>query len=138
MDFIKVSIITLLLILIDQTDSSYTPPRLEIKRLSNTPIISSWNNDSTFLYNYNSAFMPMWNDTDSATLLVRVQNLRSDAKSIYDAGPSKIAWSQTVDSSYLKYTPITKNNIIIDNNQEYQLFGVEDPRVVFFDNTYYL
>ena len=109
-----------------------------MKRLSAVPIISSWDNDSDYLYNYNSAFMPTVNDPDAVALLVRVQNLRSDAKSIYDIGPSRIAWSRSVDSSHLKYTRVTKDNVLIDIDQEYQSLGVEDPRIVLVGNTYYL
>jgi predicted GH43/DUF377 family glycosyl hydrolase len=109
-----------------------------MKRLSNVPLISSWNNNSDFLYNYNSAFMPSINDPNAAALLVRVQNLRNDSKSIYDVGPSKIALSRSTDSSYLHYTYITEKDIIIDTDQEYQSIGVEDPRLVLFGNTYYL
>ena len=100
-------------------------------RLSNVPLISSWNNNSDFLYNYNSAFMPSINDPNAAALLVRVQNLRNGSKSIYDVGPSKIALSRSIDNSYLQYTYITEQDIIIDNDRDYQAIGVEDPRVLF-------
>lgn len=119
-------------------DSSYIPPKFDITRLSQTPIISSWSNNSDFLYNYNSGYMPMMNDTDFATLLVRVQNLKTAPSSIYDVGPSKIAWTQTSDKTYLNYKYITYENIIIDNDRYYQLVGVEDPRVTLVDGTYYL
>ncbi len=117
---------------------SYVPPHLEMTRLSTKPILSTWNNNSDFLYNYNSAFMPTINDSGAAALLVRVQNLRNGSKSIYDVGPSKIALSRSTDSSYLKYTYIREQDVIIDNDQEYQAVGAEDPRLVLFNNTYYV
>lgn len=117
---------------------AYVPPRFEMKRLSNVPIISSWNNNSDFLYNYNSAFMPSINDSKAVALLVRVQNLRNDSKTIYDIGPSRLALARSVDSSNLKYSYITEKDILIDTDREYQSIGVEDPRIVLFNNTYYL
>ncbi len=127
-----------LILLLGSSSLSYVPPRFEMKRLSNVPLISSWNNNSDFLYNYNSAFMPTVNNSDAAALLVRVQNLKNGSKSIYDVGPSKIALSRSTDSTYLKYTYITEQDIIIDNDREYQTVGAEDPRIVLFNNTYYL
>jgi predicted GH43/DUF377 family glycosyl hydrolase len=127
-----------LILLLGSSSLSYVPPRFEMKRLSNVPLISSWNNNSDFLYNYNSAFMPTVNNSDAVALLVRVQNLKNGSKSIYDVGPSKIALSRSTDSSYLKYTYITEQDIIIDNDREYQSEGAEDPRIVLFNNTYYL
>jgi predicted GH43/DUF377 family glycosyl hydrolase len=109
-----------------------------MKRLSNVPLISSWNNNSDFLYNYNSALMPIVNNSDAVALLVRVQNLKNGSKSIYDVGPSKIALTRSTDSTYLKYTYITEQDIFIDNDQQYQSEGAEDPRIVLFNNTYYL
>ena len=117
---------------------AYVPPRFEMKRLSNVPIISSWNNNSDFLYNYNSAFMPTINDSNAAALLVRVQNLRNDSKTIYDIGPSRLALARSTDSSYLKYSYISEKDILIDIDREYQSIGVEDPRIVLYNNTYYL
>jgi predicted GH43/DUF377 family glycosyl hydrolase len=127
-----------LILLLGSSSLSYVPPRFEMKRLSNVPLISSWNNNSDFLYNYNSAFMPTVNNSDAVALLVRVQNLKNGSKNIYDVGPSKIALSRSTDSSYLKYTYITEQDIIIDNDREYQSVGAEDPRIVLFNNTYYL
>ncbi len=138
MSSLKLIIILFIVVLLSSYSYSYIPPRIEMKRLSNVPLISSWNNNSDFLYNYNSAFMPSINDPNAAALLVRVQNLRNDSKSIYDVGPSKIALSRSTDSSYLHYTYITEKDIIIDTDQEYQSIGVEDPRLVLFGNTYYL
>jgi len=138
MDSFKLNIILFLVVLLNSYGLSYVLPRIEMTRLSNVPIISSWNNDSVFLYNYNSAFMPTANDPDAVALLVRVQNLRNDSKSIYDVGPSRLALSRSIDSSHLKYTPITEQDILIDTDQEFQKFGVEDPRIVLYGNTYYL
>jgi predicted GH43/DUF377 family glycosyl hydrolase len=135
---LKLNISLLLVVLLGSSCLSYVPPRFEMKRLSNVPLISSWNNNSDFLYNYNSAFMPTVNNSDAVALLVRVQNLKNGSKSIYDVGPSKIALSRSTDSSYLKYTYITEQDIIIDNDREYQTVGAEDPRIVLFNNTYYL
>ena len=138
MALLKCNIILFLVVMISSYSLSYVPPRIEMKRLSDVPIISSWNNNSDFLYNYNSAFMPTVNDPDAAALLVRVQNLHNGSTSIYDVGPSKIALSRSMDSSHLSYTRITQQDIIIDNDREYQSIGVEDPRIVLFNNTYYL
>ncbi|CAF4635069.1 unnamed protein product, partial [Rotaria sp. Silwood2] len=135
---VKLNIIVFLVVLFTSYSLSYVPPCITMKRLSNVPIISSWNNNSDFLYNYNSAFMPTINDSDGVALLVRVQNLSNNSKTIYDVGPSKIALSRSIDSTYLKYTYITQQDIIIDTDREYQSIGVEDPRMVLFNNTYYL
>jgi len=135
---LKLNIILFLVVLLISYSLSYVPPRLEMKRLSNVPLISSWNNNSVFLYNYNSGFMPAVNDTDPGALLVRVQNVKNGSKSIYDVGPSKLALSRSTDSSYLKYTYITEQDVIMDTDQEFQVLGVEDPRVVLFNNTYYV
>jgi predicted GH43/DUF377 family glycosyl hydrolase len=135
---LKLNISLFLVVLLGSSSLSYFPPRFEIKRLSNVPLISSWNNNSDFLYNYNSAFMPTVNNSDAVALLVRVQNLKNGSKSIYDIGPSKLALSRSTDSSYLKYTYITEQDIIVDNDRDYQSVGAEDPRIVLFNNTYYL
>ncbi len=138
MALLKLNISLFLVVLLSLSSLSYVPPRFEMKRLSNVPIISSWNNNSDFSYNYNSAFMPTVNNSDAVALLVRVQNLRNGSKSIYNVGPSRLALSRSTDSSYLKYTYITEQDIIIDTDQEYQTDGTEDPRIVLFNNTYYL
>jgi predicted GH43/DUF377 family glycosyl hydrolase len=82
--------------------------------------------------------MPSVNNSDAVALLVRVQNLKNGSKSIYDVGPSKLALSRSIDSTYLKYSYITEQDIIIDNDREYQTVGAEDPRIVLYNNTYYL
>jgi predicted GH43/DUF377 family glycosyl hydrolase len=135
---LKFNLILFLVLLFTSYSFSYVPPRLEMKRLSNLPIISSWNNNSDFLYNYNSAFMPTINDPNAVALLVRVQNLKNGSKSIYDVGPSRLAVSRSTDDSLLKYTYITQKDVIIDIDREYQAIGAEDPRIVLFNNTYYL
>jgi predicted GH43/DUF377 family glycosyl hydrolase len=135
---LKLNISPFLVVLLVSCSLSYVPPRLELKRLSNVPLISSWNNNSDFLYNYNSAFMPTVNNSDAVALLVRVQNIKNGSESIYNVGPSKLALSRSTDSSYLKYTTITEEDIIIDTDREYQSLGAEDPRIVLFNNTYYL
>jgi predicted GH43/DUF377 family glycosyl hydrolase len=135
---LKLNISLFLVVLLGSSCLSYVPPRFEMKRLSNVPLISSWNNNSDFLYNYNSAFMPTVNNSDAVALLVRVQNLNNGSKSIYSVGPSKLALSRSTDSSYLKYTYITEQDIIVDNDRDYQSMGAEDPRIVLFNNTYYL
>lgn len=138
MDLLNLNIALLLGVLCISYGFAYVPPRIEVNRLSSTPIISSWDNNSDFLYNYNSAFMPTVNDPDAVALLVRVQNLRNDSKTIYDVTGSKIAVSRSIDNTYLKYTHISQKDIIIDSDREYQSLGVEDPRIVLFNNTYYL
>jgi hypothetical protein len=55
-----------------------------MKRLSTQPIISSWDNNSDFLYNYNTAIMPIMNDRNLVALLVRAQDLVNDSKTTYD------------------------------------------------------
>ena len=134
----KLSWTLLSMILWCSYSSSYIPPYFEMKRLSMKPVISSWANNSEFLYNYNSAFMPMKDNPNMITLLVRVQNLLNDSKTIYDVGPSKIAVSRTIDNNYLTYSYITQDNIIIDIDRDYQSLGAEDPRIVLFNETYYL
>ena len=135
---LKFSVITIVFVYLNSCCLSYVPPRIEMKRLSTVPLISSWSNNSEFLYNYNSAFMPSINDCDAVALLVRVQNLRNDSKSIYDVGPSKLALTPSLDKTYLNYTYITRDDILIDNDREFQSIGVEDPRIVLYNNTYYL
>lgn len=82
--------------------------------------------------------MPIIDDPNAVALLVRVQNLEKNAKTIYDVGPSLIALTRNVDNSLLKYTKITENDILIDLSQEYQSIGVEDPRLVLDGNVYYV
>jgi predicted GH43/DUF377 family glycosyl hydrolase len=82
--------------------------------------------------------MPTINDPNAVALLVRVQNLKNGSKSIYDVGPSRLAVSRSTDDSLLKYTYITQQDVIIDIDREYQAIGAEDPRIVLFNNTYYL
>lgn len=135
---LKLNANVFLVVLLVSSGVSYVPPRFEMKRLSNVPIISSWNNNSDFVYNYNSAFMPTVNNSDAVALLVRVQNINNGSKSIYSVGPSKLALSRSTDSSYLNYTYITENDIIIDTDRDYQSLGAEDPRIVLFNKTYYL
>ncbi|CAF1345969.1 unnamed protein product [Adineta steineri] len=106
-------------------------------RRSDLPIISSWDKNSDFLYNYNSAFMPMKDDSNAVTLLVRVQDLL-DNSSIYNVGPSKIAVSRSIDANHLKYSHVRHEDIIIDIDQDYQALGAEDPRVVLHNGVYYL
>ena len=117
---------------------SYVPPLVEMKRLSDKPIISSWDRNSDFLYNYNSAFMPTSNDPSAVTLLVRVQDQLNDSTSIYDVGPSKIAVSRSTTTDHLAYSYVGKENVILDTDVSFQSNGVEDPRVVLHGNTYYL
>ncbi|CAF0766928.1 unnamed protein product [Didymodactylos carnosus] len=108
-------------------------------RLSSQPVISKWSNQSDFLYNYNTAYMPMRNDANTMILAVRVQNLLPNAKTIYDVAPSKIAISKSIDGNQLKYTYIREEDVIIDpDDQPYQNTGAEDPRIVLYNNTYYL
>jgi predicted GH43/DUF377 family glycosyl hydrolase len=138
MAFSRVHTVLFIVISLSSYSFSYVPPRFEMKRLSNDPIISSWDKNSDFLYNYNSAFMPMKNDPNAITLLVRVQDLVNNPTNIYDVGPSKIAVSHSIDNGYLKYSHISQQNVIIDTDQDYQALGAEDPRVVLFNGTYYL
>lgn len=131
---------TLLLVLISIgfAAGAYVPPYIEVTRLSNQPIISSWSNNSEFLYNYNCAYMPTINDPHAVSLLVRVQNLRKGATTIYDVGPSLVALTHSIDPNHLEYTRITQSDIILDLSEEYQSLGVEDPRVVVAGDTYYV
>ena len=82
--------------------------------------------------------MPLINDPSAVTLLVRVQNLLNDSKTIYDVGPSKIAVSRSLGRDHLKYSDIREQNVLIDTDRDYQSLGVEDPRVVLYNNIYYL
>ncbi len=134
----KIYFVIYLVVIWSSYSLSYVPPRFEMKRLSSEPIISSWNNNSDFLYNYNSAYMPIKDNPNTVTLLVRVQDLLNNSQTIYDVGPSKIAVSHSIDNNHLKYSYITEENIIIDTDQDYQALGSEDPRVVFYNGTYYL
>ncbi|CAF1007533.1 unnamed protein product [Didymodactylos carnosus] len=114
----------------------YRPPRIQINRLSSEPVISKWNDQSDFLYNYNSAYMPL---NEDIVLAVRVQNLLPTETNIYDVAPSKIAVSKSVNNDQLKYTYIREEDVIIDPaDQPYQIAGAEDPRIVLYNNTYYL
>lgn len=134
----KVHIVLYLVVLWSSCSLSYVPPRFEMKRLSDKPIISSWDQNSDFLYNYNSAYMPTIDDPNAVTLLVRVQDLLNDSKTIYDVGPSKIAVSQSTGGNHLKYSYISQADVIIDIDIDYQSVGAEDPRVVLHNGVYYL
>jgi predicted GH43/DUF377 family glycosyl hydrolase len=111
-------------------------PKITVKRLSHLPVIAHVQKQSDFLYNYNSAYVPL--DSDDFALAVRVQNLNPNPKSIYDVGPSKIAIAKPIGKSLFNYTYISESNVIIDSDIPEQEAGAEDPRVVLHDKTYYM
>ncbi|CAF3307751.1 unnamed protein product [Rotaria socialis] len=117
--------------------SSYIPPKITVRRLSYNPIISFWHNQSQFRFNYNSAFISL--SDDSIALVVRVQDLLPNATSNYDVGPSKLALVRKRDSKQNEFEYIRSEHIIIDSeDRPYQVAGVEDPRIVLANGTYYL
>jgi len=139
MAMLTLNIIILTVVLLLGGDSlSYVSPRFEMERLSNVPLISSWNNNSVFTYNFNSGYMPSINDSGPGALLVRVQNIHNGSKTIYGVDPSRLAVSQIIDNTYLNYTYIREQDVVIDIDREYQTAGCEDPRIVLYNNTYYV
>jgi predicted GH43/DUF377 family glycosyl hydrolase len=133
---IELTILLLILPLV-LTNSSYIPPKITVRRLSQEPIISFWLNQSQFRFNYNSAFLPL--PDDSIALVVRVQDLLPNATSNYDVGPSKLAVVRQLGNNYTAYEYANSEKIIIDSeDRSYQVAGVEDPRVTIVNGTYYL
>lgn len=115
------------------------------------PVISSLYPDGTpggsdFLYNYNAAYMPLFqDDRREGSLLVRVQDLVPNATSPYDVGPSKIAIaylesiSQGAKAVVFDYLP--SSQVIIEPSSPADALGTEDPRVSFspfHNDTYFL
>jgi predicted GH43/DUF377 family glycosyl hydrolase len=132
MQILGIFIVALLIVLC----TSYKAPRVLVKRLTTSPVISHVHKQSDFLYNYNSALIPLANN--DFALAVRVQDLNPHPKSIYDVGPSKIAISKRIMQSNLNYTYISHADVIIDSDIPEQEAGAEDPRVVLHNGTYYM
>lgn len=114
----------------------YKAPKITMKRLTNAPVISNWQGQSDFLYNYNAAHIPL-QENDFA-LAVRVQDLLPHHKTIYDVGPSKIVLVKNINGSMLDYEYVSSKNIIIDADIPEQEAGAEDPRVILHNGTYYM
>jgi len=106
------------------------------QRSFNVPIISSQNHgQSTFLFNYNTAYVPMYDTSKqlSHALLVRCQNQTAGT-----LGPSMFSF--TAQTGHGKYQPITDNNIVFRPTTPEESYGTEDPRVAYQQSTgtYYM
>jgi predicted GH43/DUF377 family glycosyl hydrolase len=116
------------------------------------PIISSSyplnEGGSVFRYNYNAAYLPLFNLTVgeqimSDGLLVRVQNLQNESDP-YSVGPSKIAFCVRNDGHFnpqnIVFSGLTDANVVIQPSSSEDALGTEDPRVVFdfHSHIYYL
>jgi predicted GH43/DUF377 family glycosyl hydrolase len=123
------------------------------------------NGGSAFYYNYNAAFLPLFNQTEAVSaLLVRVQSLQNISNP-YSVGPSKIAiayqlrsssssslslsssssssslfGSSIFNSSQIIYGFIEKDQVVLEPSGPEDELGTEDPRVTFDvkSQSYYL
>ena len=105
---------------------------------------NSQKNESVFDFNYNCAYVPLFNEDGSFkdhALIVRCQN---QLGSKYSVGPSKLSFS-SMKQSYLNennvsFTYISNNSVVLEPNGPLDNFGTEDPRVAYDkrDRTYYM
>lgn len=96
---------------------------ISCQRLSSEPLISSLLNNSDFLWNYNAAYMP--NGLDA--LLVRVQNMPTNATSPYQTTPSKLAYVSLADK-----VNVSQQSIVFQPDSPADNYGTEDPRVFYW------
>src|SRR3989338_6050295 len=69
--------------------------------------------DSTFEYNYNAAYLPGAIGESKFVMAMRVQSLTPEHKTIFDVGPSSIAFT-TTDLTFAENTPFNKWTKITD------------------------
>jgi hypothetical protein len=123
-----------------------------VKRLNGgRPIVSSQHGHgsgeggSTFLYNYNTAFVPLPDQKPGkmGALLVRCQNLSQGAQDPYSVGPSKIAFAsirtplaEVAKGTRVEVDFISSQSVVIEpEERNNDMFGTEDPRVAFDERT---
>jgi predicted GH43/DUF377 family glycosyl hydrolase len=101
------------------------------------PIISSLIGNSKFKWNYNAAIVP-WNN-GSYSLLVRCQN-QKDPNDPYSTTPSILGLSNLIKSngSIFNFSTIIYSNIVFKPQESYESYGTEDPRIIFYNGTYYM
>ena len=130
--------------LVNNSSGLYT---VNVERVnSEKPVISSQYNTtgaSTFVYNYNSAYIQLPGKIDA--LLVRCQNL-SDVSNPYSTTPSVITLAQTSSGSAtssiqsISFNSISPSDIVLQPSGEEDNYGTEDPRCVYrsLTQTYYM
>ncbi|KAL9653676.1 hypothetical protein ABK040_009152 [Willaertia magna] len=120
---------------------------LTMKRMNgNQPVINFYSpqSNSNFLYNYNVAYFPHEYSTEPrlVPMVVRVQNLTDHPTNIYDVGPSLLSFTIGVlsdDYSSMRVSMLDEDSVILSpTDSNYQQLGVEDPRIVYVNGTYYM
>jgi len=107
-------------------------------RLNNEmPFFTSQKNQSSFLWNYNTAYVPLSATQDG--LMIRVQN-PSINKTQNGAGPSSLAFARFLDSDNLAIENVDSQSVMLSPEEPWELLGVEDPRVAYraLDGTYFM
>lgn len=127
--------------------------KVTVKRVNNgEPVLNSKTGESTFMYNYNPSYIPLFATAGAASptqdaLLVRCQNLSAGATSQYDVGRSVVALVNRTGGPLtpsslgsITFAPNSDKNIVLSSEGDAENYGVEDPRVVYrpADRTYYL
>ena len=105
-------------------------------RISTSTLISKAQG-SSYDYNYNAAIFT--DEDDALGLLVRCQNLKN-ASVPFDVSQSYIVYSNLTkdNDGNLVATPPKTENSIPTNDQYGESCGTEDPRIAFYNGTYYL
>jgi predicted GH43/DUF377 family glycosyl hydrolase len=107
------------------------------------PAISSLKGNSVFRYNYNAAYLPLFNGASIIdALLVRVQDI-TNASDPYSVGPSKIALAVrqgTFNPASFSFSHIAHSSVVLEPSSPADELGTEDPRVAYdpLTKTYYL
>jgi len=127
--------------------NGYTVTVRKVNRLQ--PAISSQYKagtpgSSSFKYNYNTAFVPLFDEKGPRNaLLVRAQN-QGNIKEPYSVTPSVMPLAflttplEQLDA--LSFDPITESSVVFQPDGQDESYGTEDPRVVYRGKTgvYYL
>jgi predicted GH43/DUF377 family glycosyl hydrolase len=115
---------------------------VSLKRLNSLkPILNALDGDSTFDYNYNCAYLPLFEGSvQKDALLVRCQNHTTN---IYTVSPSMLAVSKLTDPinyNDIGFTKISNEDVVFSPIGPQDAYGTEDPRIVYRekDQTYYL
>jgi predicted GH43/DUF377 family glycosyl hydrolase len=120
---------------------------MTIRRLAQTPLVSSQipagqPGSSPFPYCYNAAYVPLPNGQGevATALLLRCQDL-TNASDPYSVGPSFLALAtQDPTSSSGAFLPLTKDSVVFQPEEAWEVKGTEDPRITYDNKTglYYL
>ena len=98
------------------------------------PSINSQKGDSIFKWNYNSAYVPLFDKENKLkdALLVRCQN-NANVSEPYSTTPSKLALTELIGEypNNIKFNKIEQDNIVFEPNVPQENYGTEDPRVVY-------